>query len=96
MDAGLQDLVDTATLAVSELVTNAVMHAGSEVVLRVYVDGPCVRVEVEDRASEHPRRRAYTDTGRHGRGVGIMEDVVQTWGVVELPDGKVVWFELGR
>ena len=93
-DAGLEHLTDTASLAVSELVTNAVVHAASVVVLTVKVLGGYVRVEVEDRGAQVPVRRAYTDTMRTGRGVGLVEDTVSRWGVVDLPDGKVVWFEL--
>jgi anti-sigma regulatory factor (Ser/Thr protein kinase) len=93
-DAGLDHLSETASLAVSELVTNAVVHAASVVELTVHVGGAHVRVEVEDRGAQVPIRRAYTDTMRTGRGVGLVEDTVTRWGVVDLPDGKVVWFEL--
>jgi anti-sigma regulatory factor (Ser/Thr protein kinase) len=93
-DAGLDHLSDTASLAVSELVTNAVVHAASVVQLTVEVHPRRVRVEVEDRGAQVPVRRAYTDTMRTGRGVGLVEDTVERWGVVDLPDGKIVWFEL--
>jgi len=93
--AGLHDLLDDATLAVSEVVTNAIVHAGTEVQLRVLTDDAAVRVEVEDRGLQLPVRRAHSGAAGTGRGLALVEDTVQRWGVVELEDGKVVWFEVG-
>ncbi len=94
--AGLEDLVDRATLAVSELVTNAFVHAGTAVQVRVYADGDCVRVEVEDRARQLPSMRSYADASGTGRGLHILEESVHRWGTAQLSGGKVVWFELGE
>src|SRR5690349_3290641 len=93
--AGLHDLLDSATLAVSEVVTNAIVHAGTEVRLRVFTDDAAARVEVEDRGLQLPVRRDYSDAAGTGRGLAMVEDVVSRWGVLELADGKVVWFEVG-
>ena len=93
--AGLEDQLDTATLAVSEVVTNAIVHAGTLVELRVYVGERAVRVEVEDRGMQLPSRRTYSDAAGTGRGLAMVEDTVDRWGVEELGDGKVVWFEVG-
>ena len=95
-DADLLDLLDAATLAVSEVVTNAIVHAGTQVELRVYVGQGAARVEVEDRGLQLPSRRAYSDASGTGRGLALVEDTVHRWGVEELADGKVVWFEVGE
>lgn len=95
-EAGLEEFLDVALLAVSEVVTNAIVHTGSEVELRVLTGDRSVRVEVEDRGMQVPTRRAYSDSSGTGRGMGLVEDTVRRWGIVELADGKVVWFELGH
>jgi anti-sigma regulatory factor (Ser/Thr protein kinase) len=51
-DEGRDDLVETATLLVSEIVTNAILHAGTPIEVRAVVDESGVRVEVGD-GSEH-------------------------------------------
>ncbi len=95
LDAGLEDLAEIATLAVSELVTNAIVHTGSPVQVRVLTAPGAVRVEVEDRGLQTPVRRVHADASGTGRGLALVDDTVGRWGVVELEDGKTVWFEVG-
>lgn len=84
-----------ATLLVSELVTNAVLHAETaEVELRLAFDGGLLHVEVadDDRRTPDPDR-----TGRleGGRGLQLVASVAQRWGAAVRPGaGKVVWFDL--
>ena len=88
-------VVETAELLTSELVTNAVIHAGSPAELSVSVSDGSVRVEVTDQAADRPvlRRQSVDATG--GRGLVIVDDLADRWGVVQIPDdGKTVWFEL--
>jgi PAS domain S-box-containing protein len=92
------DLVDTATLLTSELVTNSVLHAGTEIELRVAVEAD-VRVEVVDRSPELPRRRAHSEESVIGRGLELVEALASHFGVASkqgngAPPGKVVWFSL--
>lgn len=89
-------VVDEVELAVSELATNAVVHAGTEFVLRVSADGNGVRVEVADGNTHAPAPRDYAATARTGRGLRMVEQVADRWGVTLTPDGKAVWFEFGR
>lgn len=94
--AGAAELVDSVTLAVSEVVTNALVHAGGEIELRVEVSEDAVRVEVEDRGAHLPAVRHYSGTASTGRGLQMLTDSVSRWGARELTDGKVVWFEVFR
>ncbi len=92
------DLVSDAVLLTSELVTNAVVHAGTgvQVVCRLHGDG--VEVSVLDR---HPARMIPDDpqTGSAdrpgGRGLLLPGALASSWGVTYAPAAKVVWFRLG-
>lgn len=84
--------VDAATLAVSELVTNSVLHAHSDVEVRVQVTDDHVRIEVWDRSTALPRPRSYDETATTGRGLELIAAVSFAHGVEPLgDDGKVVW-----
>jgi len=87
------DVARDVALVVSELVTNAVVHAGSarRVVARAG-DGR-LRVEVHDGAVEPPVQRA-PDAAFHGYGLQIVGAVAETWGWEPSPGGKYVWAEL--
>ena len=96
---------DAGILAVSELVTNAVVHGRDPITLRVTTLPRCVRVAVTDGSNRPPRlqprsrgRPASTDrwSGNHGRGLTIVERVAEQWGyapAVQAP-GKTVWCNL--
>lgn len=91
---GLDHLVAEATLLVSEVVTNAVLHAGTEIELRIRRSEACVRIEVADGSSVLPAPRHYDDEAVTGRGLRILSTAAD-WGAVEHNTGKVVWFDLG-
>jgi len=93
--AGLDDLADDAALLMSELVTNAVIHAGSEVRIRGQVVDGVLRVEVTDASRHHPALRSYAETAGTGRGLALLVALAGSWGVIPVPEGKTVWFELG-
>jgi anti-sigma regulatory factor (Ser/Thr protein kinase) len=92
--SGRQAPLDVVALLVSEVVTNAVLHARSEVVLTVRIDELSVRVEVEDKSSALPQQRPMTDEAMTGRGMFLVEELADNWGTAPVADGKVVWFEL--
>jgi hypothetical protein len=96
-DAGLHGLLDEALLLVTELVTNAVVHAGTEIELRVETGSSDVRIEVSDAG---PGRiwvaGAPSDTQEGGRGVWLLDAVAAEWGTSYAPGRKAVWFRLGR
>ena len=94
-DAGLADLAYTATLLVSELVANAVLHTGGtpiEVVVRAA--GDQVRVEVHDGSGVLPVRKNYSNMSGTGRGLMLVERMAADWGAQPTATGKMVWFEL--
>lgn len=85
---------DLAALLVSELATNAVLHARTDFVVRVITSNGKVRVEVED-ANERPPSVAHTPPeATSGRGLQLVQTLADAWGVEGRPDGKLVWFEL--
>lgn len=93
--AGRIELADTAALLVSEVVTNAVLHARSQVHLTVDCDGRAVRVEVADSSPAAPARRSFTPNAGTGRGLLLVDELADAWGLERADDGKIVWFEVG-
>jgi anti-sigma regulatory factor (Ser/Thr protein kinase) len=93
-DWDLEELVDTAALLVSELVTNAILHARSDVTVAVRALDDRVRVEVVDEADGVPLLRHATDTATTGRGLALVDACAWSWGVEPHPPGKAVWFDL--
>jgi PAS domain S-box-containing protein len=91
---GLDDLVDTTELLVSELVTNALRHGYGDIRLRLLLDRTLV-CEVWDSALLQPRRRRARDTDEGGRGLQLVAMLSQSWGSRRTHHGKTVWFELG-
>ena len=96
---GAPDVVDTAALVTSELVTNAVLHAGTTVRVAVRLDDFRLRVEVQDL---HPGRALPVgparppDDSEHGRGLLITAAVATSWGVDYTDTTKRVWLEIAR
>ncbi len=93
--SGAEHLVESAMVVLSEVVTNAFVHAGSEIRLRVWATADGVRVEVEDGAAHLPTRRHYAATAGTGRGMQLMEELTDRWGAAARSTGKTVWFEIG-
>ena len=96
LEEWLEDLRDTALLLTSEVVTNAVIHARTNLDLIVVVDQTSVRVEVCDAEDRHPEVRQAGGDDMSGRGVMLVEMLSAAWGVRAREDGKCVWFEVAR
>lgn len=94
LDAG-DELVHTAALLVSEVVTNAVVHAGTAVQLGCEAGRFGVRVEVADESPLPPIVGEQTDDASTGRGLVLVDALAREHGVRLAPAGKVVWFVLG-
>lgn len=93
----LGPLVDTVTLLTSELVTNAVVHAGSDVDVVVRLTGAIARVEVTDRSDLAPAPRHSSVDSDTGRGLALVQALARRWGTSRQPGGgKTVWFEVSR
>lgn len=93
---GFADAVLVGELLVSELVTNAVLHARTDIQVEVDPRGDVVRIGVSDRSLRGVRPRAHSIESGTGRGLLLVDRMAQRWGVDLHDDGKVVWFELPR
>lgn len=98
-ELGRQDLLECAELGVSELVTNALLHAGDPISVRVRGTAEHPRVEVSD-GSHQPPVLPLSDEpelddliSTFGRGLKIVAQCSTSWGAAIEPEGKVVWFE---
>ena len=92
---GLEAVVDAAMLVVSELATNAVLHARSDFTVRLGRDEDgTLRLEVADRSARQPQSRSYGVGSTTGRGLSIVDDLVRDWGVLATPEGKRIWVQL--
>ncbi len=90
------DRRDTAVLLTSELVTNGIVHALTDLQVTVEATSAWVRVEVVDGNPNLPQRRDYDDEAMTGRGLEMLELLADELGVQPLAeDGKRVWFRLG-
>jgi len=89
-----EDLADDAILLTSELVTNAVLHAESELELRVRRRPTSVRIEVVDQSSRGLVRRDQSADATSGRGLAMVNTLAVLWGSDPVGRGKSVWFEL--
>jgi anti-sigma regulatory factor (Ser/Thr protein kinase) len=97
---GLAEVSDDVQLLVSEVVTNALIHAGSDVDLRMRAFPDHVRVEVRDFASQPPVPYPFaaSDEGvaeaEHGRGLFLVEALARAWNSSPNGRGKTVWLEV--
>ncbi|MFJ2736152.1 SpoIIE family protein phosphatase [Streptomyces sp. NPDC087317] len=90
---GLEELIDSAELLVSEVVTNAVRYASRPVTLRL-LRTDVLRCEVSDDVPQLPQPRQARATDEAGRGLRVVNQLARRWGVNRLNGGKVFWFEL--
>lgn len=94
----LPELVDTATLLVTELVTNAVRHAQPPIALRITrPQHGLLHVAVADHGLHPPKPDLHPDTTTPGgRGLFLVDSLATRWGHRFDGQGKTVWFELAR
>jgi anti-sigma regulatory factor (Ser/Thr protein kinase) len=91
---GDEDTLEVAVLLTTELVTNAIVHAGTDFALKVTTDRGVLRVEVSDFSHDPPQLVEVDHLGEHGRGLHLVDALSASWGVDWQSDGKAVWFEL--
>jgi hypothetical protein len=89
---GLEELIPTTELLVSELVTNAVRYSRGEVTLRL-VNEKALVCEVLDTSAALPRLRQAGSEDENGRGLQVVRRLSKRWGARRTPTGKVVWCE---
>ena len=91
VDWRLSQQIPDACLVVSELVTNAMIHAGTDIDVTLAEHRRSVRVAVRDHSHALPVER-HGRSEEHGRGLGIVAELASAWGVLPHSDGgKVVW-----
>jgi len=88
------EVAELAVLLVSELASNAVLHARTPFELVVEDDGRRLRVEVHDDSSALPTLKDYVAESITGRGLHIVAASADNWGFEARERGKCVWFEL--
>lgn len=87
-------VVEDVLLLVSELVTNAVLHAGTEVRLRASVEDAVVTVSVRDQDPSHsPVLARQGADATNGRGILLVHTLASDWGIELAEDTKLVWFQ---
>ncbi len=79
---------------VTELVVNAIVHAGGRFRLSLCLDGGAFIVEVADPSTDLPQSRTPADDDPRGRGLLIVDALSRDWGVRTGRGGKVIWAEL--
>ena len=92
----LDSCQDTASLLVSELATNAVLHARSDFAVEVSHTQETVRVAVSDRSAAAVSPRGHSALAGTGRGLAMIELMSSSWGTDRgvPPYVKSVWFEV--
>lgn len=78
-------------LLVSEMVTNAVIHARTAISVGVTALDGAVLVTVADRNLVEPEQQPYSSSRPSGRGIALIEAMAEEWGVVSDDFGKTVW-----
>jgi anti-sigma regulatory factor (Ser/Thr protein kinase) len=89
-----RETVEAAELMTSELATNSVRHARSDFELAIHRSREEIRVEVSDHGQGLPVRRSPTPRDQSGRGLQIVQELAEDWGITSSPKGKLVWFTL--
>lgn len=85
---------DDAETLVSELATNAVLHAKTDYTITISRTNGTILVRVFDMNSVLPRERHYGPDSTTGRGILLIARLATRWGVEPEGSGKAVWFEL--
>ncbi|MDQ1706624.1 MAG: hypothetical protein QOF18_2990 [Frankiaceae bacterium] len=93
--ARAEEFLDSAQLLTSELVTNGIVHAHTDLRVVIEATPTWVRVEICDDNPMLPSQREYDDDASTGRGLGLVEVIADEFGVEAVGTGKRVWFRLG-
>ena len=90
---GLDQLCDDAAIVVSELATNAVLHARSDFTVEVSLKDGNVRLSVIDASAQPPVVQVPSSSTISGRGLVLVAALGARWGTSPVGDGKEVWVE---
>jgi len=93
--AGRSEWVEAAELACTEVVSNVVLHAHTDLELTIEVFAAAARVQVRDFSPLLPLQRDYNEQATTGRGMALVAAVTAEHGIADIgPDGKTVWFTI--
>jgi len=81
----------SAAQVLTELATNAALHARSDYTVHLRLDPDSLLVEVTDSSAAWPQQRHYGSDATTGRGIAMVEALSTVWGVQASPTGKTVW-----
>jgi anti-sigma regulatory factor (Ser/Thr protein kinase) len=89
--------VDNVTILVGETVTNAVVHAGTNLAVLLYlIDGGQLHGEVIDHSDQWPNHDGPDVRAQGGYGLRLVDALAGDWGVESRVGGKAVWFKVGQ
>jgi len=88
------DPADVAILLTSELVTNVVRHARSNLRLEVSLQAMTLRIAATDEIPALPQVRPMNTSSEGGRGLALIDSLAKRWGITPHERGKTVWFEV--
>jgi DNA-binding response OmpR family regulator len=91
---GTDRMLDQASLVVTELASNAVLHARSPYDVRITHAEGVLRIEVADGDAGTPEPQPFSAVAESGRGIVLVSAMSASWGIDARPDGKVTWAEL--
>jgi hypothetical protein len=91
---GIDGLEFAASQALSEVATNAVIHARTEFAVTIEWSDDVLRITVEDASRKLPIERHYAPDSTTGRGLALVALLSRAWGVERVGTGKQVWFEV--
>jgi anti-sigma regulatory factor (Ser/Thr protein kinase) len=89
-ESSVSDRLEDLAVVVSELVTNAVEHGLEPLVLEIEADGGAL-VRVSDAGGGEPAIKSASTTRVRGRGLALVRDLADAWGVEHSANGKTVW-----
>jgi Histidine kinase-like ATPase domain len=90
-DWGATEFEFGAPQVLSELVTNAALHARTAFTVTVRLAEGCLLMEVSDASPRLPRPRRYSLEATTGRGIGLVAALSDDWGTTAAGSGKTVW-----
>jgi hypothetical protein len=82
---------ETAQLVASELVTNAVVHAGTAIDLTLRLMSPVLHIAVRDGGPGRPKIADVDESSESGRGLLLVDALAASWGTFFPDSGKIVW-----
>jgi anti-sigma regulatory factor (Ser/Thr protein kinase) len=88
------EAIEVAALLVTELVTNAVLHARTPIIVVVESSPGAVFLAVNDGSRADPIARNYGVDAATGRGIKLVRELSTRWGVERSDAGKRVWCEI--